>query len=223
MDIKFSTNNLAYQQGATEFLKLWRRTGEEFWFQRARALLHQGTQSTLTEEKRRWLNANYQGPANSFIRPFNPNTSFDSHCLGGGTEDVLACWPYKGNWTTKYTAILSMYMLAVGLDAGELLSEYGSITLDYERNWAGAIDTLDSVEVRHEDQKILLCARNMIDTQEEYTLKVIGFGGNKLIVDGVQYSRAELDAGFRSHSSRERKRWLRYAKRDERREISRGN
>ena len=59
VDIKYSTNNLVYAQGATELMRLWCHTGAAEWFERARALLHQGVQSSLTEDKRRWLNAHY--------------------------------------------------------------------------------------------------------------------------------------------------------------------
>ena len=130
VDIKYSTNNLVYAQGATELLRLWRHTGDPEWFERARALLHQGVQSSLTEEKRRWLNAHYQSEARVPAQhAFNPDTRFDAACLGGGTEDVLPAWPYRGNWTTKYAAILSMYMLAEALDVDPILARYGGITL----------------------------------------------------------------------------------------------
>ena len=94
VDVKYSTNNLVYARGAAELMRLWRRTADPEWFERARALLHQGVQSSLTEEKRRWLNAHYQSEARVPAQhAFNPDTRFDAACLGGGTEDVLRLGP----------------------------------------------------------------------------------------------------------------------------------
>ena len=162
VDIKLSTNNLVFDQGAEEFLKLWSVTGEKQWFERARALLHQGTESTLTETKRQWLNANYQGPGQGLTRAFNPNAGFDSHCLGGGTEDVLPAWPFKGNWTTKHAGILSMYMLAEALPVEEILNKYGSLCYSFRWGYGGALDTLYIIKVRQGSGEVRIEARNMI-------------------------------------------------------------
>ena len=197
VDIKYSTNNLVYEQGATAFLKLWEYTGDEIWFQRARALLHQGVQSTLTEEKRLWLNENYQGPAKlRSVTRFNPNAGFDLHCLGGGTEDVLPGWPLKGNWTSQRTGILSMYMLAEGLDAGALLKRYGSIILDVEKNWADAIDSLDSVKLEVRGRKLILAARNMVTSQETYMLKLCNLTADAVRIDDTTYHGNEIAEGI---------------------------
>ena len=71
---------------------------------------------------------------------------FDKHTLGGGTEDVLAAWPrLKGNWTTKHSAILSMYMFAECFDWAEIRKEFGSLTYSFRYHSGGALDTLDQV------------------------------------------------------------------------------
>ena len=130
------------------------------------------------------------------MQAFNPNAEFDIHCLGGGTEDVLPGWPYKGNWTSKPSGILSMYMLAEGLDAEELLEVYGSISVDWNRKWAGAIDTLDQVEVSWEEQKVVLTARNMISTIVLYTIKIFGKDLPNITIDGQPLSDKQKEAGF---------------------------
>jgi len=196
VDIKYSTNNLAYEEGAAEFLKLWSFTGEEIWFERARALLHQSTQSTLTEEKRLWLNSNYQGPGLPFMRSFNPNAEFDKHCIGGGTEDVLPAWPYAGHWTSKHGAILSMYMLAQGLVSGILLEEYGSIIYDATRDWAGAIDTIEVISLEKREREVKITVHNMINALETYLLKIIGLKNDKIEVQGQWYNATELRKGI---------------------------
>ena len=182
VDVKYSTNNLVYAQGATELLRLWRRTADPEWFERARALLHQGVQSSLTEEKRRWLNDHYQSEARVPAQhAFNPDTRFDSACLGGGTEDVLPAWPYRGNWTTKYGAILSMYMLAEALDVGPILARYGGVTCRLgdapDRDWAGALETVDRVRAWRSDGAVTIHARNLTPAAARYTARVLDAGG----------------------------------------------
>ncbi|MCY4481297.1 MAG: hypothetical protein OXC12_00330 [Spirochaetaceae bacterium] len=182
VDIKYSTNNLVYAQGATELMELWRHTGEAEWFERARALLHQGVQSSLTEDKRRWLNAHYQSEARVPAQhAFNPDTRFDPACLGGGTEDVLPAWPYRGNWTTKYGAILSMYMLAEALDADPILNRYGGITYRLgaspEQDWAGALETVDQVRGWRNGATVTVEARNMLPHPARYTAQVLSPAG----------------------------------------------
>ena len=182
VDIKYSTNNLVYAQGATELLNLWRHTGDAEWFERARALLHQGVQSSLTEEKRRWLNAHYQSEARVPAQhAFNPDTQFDAACLGGGTEDVLPAWPYRGNWTTKYGAILSMYMLAEALDADPILNRYGGITYRLgrtpEQDWVGALETLDQVRGWRSGDSVTIEARNMVPQAARYSAQVLDAEG----------------------------------------------
>lgn len=182
VDIKYSTNNLVYAQGATELLRLWRHTAEPEWFERARALLHQGVQSSLTEEKRHWLNEHYQSEARVPAQhAFNPDTRFDPACLGGGTEDVLPAWPYRGNWTTKYGAILSMYMLAEALDAGPILARYGGVTCRLgdapDRDWAGALETVDRVRAWRAGGAVTIEARNLAPAAARYTARVLDAGG----------------------------------------------
>ena len=183
VDIKYSTNNLVYAQGATELLRLWRHTGQEEWFQRARALLHQGVQSSLTEAKRSWLNAHYQSEARVPAQhAFNPDTQFDAACLGGGTEDVLPAWPYRGNWTTKYGAILSMYMLAEALDVDPILARYGGITYrlagEPQGDWVGALETLDQVRAWRSAGAVTIEARNMVSAAARYTAHVLDASGS---------------------------------------------
>ena len=183
VDIKYSTNNLVYAQGATELMELWRHTGEAEWFERARALLHQGVQSSLTEDKRRWLNAHYQSEARVPAQhAFNPDTGFDDACLGGGTEDVLPAWPYRGNWTTKYGAILSMYMLAEALDTDPILNRYGGITYRLgqtpDRDWVGALETLDQVRGWRNGAAVTIEARNMLPHAARYTVRVLSPSGD---------------------------------------------
>ena len=185
VDIKYSTNNLVYAQGATELMRLWRHTGDAEWFERARALLHQGVQSSLTEEKRRWLNAHYQSEARVPAQhAFNPDTQFDAACLGGGTEDVLPAWPYRGNWTTKYGAILSLYMLAEALDVDPILARYGGITYRLgetpQQDWAGALETLDQVRGWRSGDRVTIEARNMVPQASGYTAQVLDAEGNRV-------------------------------------------
>jgi len=207
VDIKVSTNNLVFNQGAEEFLKLWNATGEEQWFERARALLHQGTESTLTEPKRQWLNDNYQGPAEGFIRSLNPSTGFDSHCLGGGTEDVLPAWPFKGNWTTKSEGILSMYMLAEAMPVEEILRKYGSICYSFKWRYGGALDTLDNVKVLQESDGVQIEARNMIAGNQTYRLKLLDYPGQSVILNDEVYDHSQIAVGIPVRfSSRQTKR-----------------
>ena len=128
VDIKLSAPLCCFQQAATEYLKLWDWTGDKIWFERARANLLSGTQLTLTEKKRKWLNRYSQGPADSSISAFNPKAQFDRHVIGGGTENVLQADPVKGKWTTQSTGIISLYMLAEGFDWDDIRTEYGSLT-----------------------------------------------------------------------------------------------
>ena len=193
VDIKYSTNNLVYAQGATELLRLWRHTGAAEWFERARALLHQGVQSSLTEEKRRWLNAHYQSEARVPAQhAFNPDTRFDAACLGGGTEDVLPAWPYRGNWTTKYAAILSMYMLAEALDVDPILARYGGITYRLgdrpERDWVGALETLDQVRGWRAGSTVTIEARNMVPRTARHTVRVLDIAGNPVAAAGADFA-----------------------------------
>ncbi len=193
VDIKYSTNNLVYAQGATELLRLWRHTGAAEWFERARALLHQGVQSSLTEDKRRWLNAHYQSEARVPAQhAFNPDTRFDAACLGGGTEDVLPAWPYRGNWTTKYGAILSMYMLAEALDADPILNRYGGITYRLgatpEQDWAGALETLDQVRAWRNGNTVTIEARNMVPQPARYTAHVLDAAGNPVATAAADFA-----------------------------------
>ena len=183
VDIKYSTNNLVYAQGATELMELWRHTGDPEWFERARALLHQGVQSSLTEDKRRWLNAHYQSEARVPAQhAFNPDTRFDAACLGGGTEDVLPAWPYRGNWTTKYGAILSMYMLAEALDVDPILARYGGITYRLGatpgQDWTGALETLDQVRGWRNGAAVTIEARNMLPHAARYTVRILSPTGD---------------------------------------------
>ncbi len=195
VDIKYSTNNLVYAQGATELLRLWRHTGTVEWFERARALLHQGVQSSLTEDKRRWLNAHYQSEARVPAQhAFNPDTRFDAACLGGGTEDVLPAWPYRGNWTTKYGAILSMYMLAEALDVDPILARYGGITYRLgdtpKQDWVGALETLDQVRGWRSGDAVIIEARNMVPQRARYTAQVLDAAGNRVAAAAADFAPA---------------------------------
>jgi hypothetical protein len=198
VDIKYSTNNTNFQQGATEFLKLWTVTGEMMWFERARAILHQGTQLSLTEEKRIWLNEHFQQPAKGYIRSFNPTNTFDSHLRGGGTEDVMMSWLFKGIWTSRFGGILSMYMLTQGFESADLILKYGSICYNYQWNAGGAIDMLDDVKiVRDINEGILtITARNMIAAPETYSLKLLNYKGQEINIDGHTFNKQTIEAGI---------------------------
>lgn len=197
VDVKFSTNNLAFDQGASEFLRLWRSTGDHIWFERARTLLHQGTESTLTEDKRRWLNGHFQGPADGPQQSFNPHVQFDRHVLGGGTEDVLPAWPrLKGNWTTKHSAILSMYMFAEGFDWGEIKRDFGSLTYSFLYHSGGAVDTLDQVVMKADRDRLFIQARNMMPSKQTYSLRLLEYSGTEVEIDGRTYNLAQIESGI---------------------------
>jgi hypothetical protein len=197
VDVMFTSNNLAFDQGATEFIRLWNVTGDYVWFERARALLHQGTESTLTEDKRIWMNAHYQGPGDPHIMPFNPHASFDIHSYGGVTEDVAPAWPYlKGNWTTKNGPLISMYMFAESFDWAEIKKDFGSITYSFTWKQGGALDTLDQVEIERRGNQLTVIARNMIDAPEVYTLRLLDYPGETVRIEGQTYGRNEIQQGI---------------------------
>lgn len=197
VDVMGTTNNLVFDQGATEFIRLWNETGNLVWFQRARALLHQGTESSLDQHKRNWLNAHYQGPANQKILPFNSKASFDAHSLGGGTEDVLTAWPgAKGNWTTKDAPFLSLYMFAECFDWAELKQQYGSITYSFKWNDGGALDTLDDVTIKAQQHNLTISAHNMIGASETYPLKLLDYNGDTVRIDGQTYGHSQIAEGI---------------------------
>jgi hypothetical protein len=199
VDVKFSSNNTNFQQGATEFLKLWNATGDKIWFERARAILHQGTQLSLTEEKRAWLNENFQGPGIPFMRKINnPSNTFDSHLSGGGTEDVMMSWFFKGIWTSKNAGILSMYMLTQGFDSDDLIKQFGSLCYSYKWNQAAAIDMLDELQVTHDNKKgiLTITARNMIPKSEVYLLKLLNYPGHRASMDGKVLNLQEINSGI---------------------------
>jgi hypothetical protein len=188
VDHKYSTNNSAFSQGAHEWARLWRFTGDVRWFERARALLHQGTQTTLDEPKLHWLNEHYQGPADSTIASFNPRAQFDRHCVGNTTEDVLPSGPSKGHWTTKPTAIVGMYAIGMGLDTGNILDEFGSITYSHAWRWAGALDTVEVLSCRASERSAEIDVRNMLGVAEEYGLRVLDWPGT-IEVDGTPVAK----------------------------------
>lgn len=197
VDVDVTSNNLVFEQGATEFARLWKVTGDPVWFERARALLHQGVESSLTPDKREWLNAHFQGPANLKIMPFNPLGHFDVHSYGGGTEDVLVAWPtFKGIWTTKEHPFISMYMFAEGLDWGEIQKNFGSITYSFKWNQGGALDTLDRVQINRQGNDLLLNAHNMINAPEMYSLRLLNYPGESVRIKGRTYGRQELEHGI---------------------------
>lgn len=197
VDVLFTSNNLVFDQGATEFVRLWNNTGDKVWFERARALLHQGTESSLTEKKREWLNAHYQGPANPTVLPFNPKASFDVHSYGAGTEDVVPAWPYiKGNWTTKSTPFISMYMFAESFDWAEIKRDFGSITYSFKWRQGGALDTLDRVRIRDQGKQLIVTAHNMIDTAQIYPLRLLDYPGATVRIDGRLYGHKDIEQGI---------------------------
>ena len=166
-------------------------------------------QSSLTEDKRRWLNAHYQSEARVPAQhAFNPDTQFDAACLGGGTEDVLPAWPYRGNWTTKYGAILSMYMLAEALDADPILNRYGGITYRLgatpEQDWAGALETLDQVRAWRNGNTVTIEARNMVPQAARYTAQVLDAAGNPVATAAADFApgqRARITIALRGSES----------------------
>ncbi len=197
VDVSVTSNNLVFDQGATEFIRLWNRTGNQIWFQRARTLLHQGTESSLDEQKREWLNAHYQGPANLKIIPFNPLAHFDVHSYGGGTEDVLTAWPYfKGNWTTKPHPFISMYMFAESFDWDEIRNNFGSLTYSFKWKQGGALDTLDDVQITEQGHHLLISAHNMVRSDEVYPLRLLEYQGAAVRIDGQSYDREEIEHGI---------------------------
>lgn len=194
VDVGVTSNNLVFEQGATEFAQLWNMTGDPVWFERARALLHQGVESTLTEDKREWLNAHFQGPADPKIMPFNPLGHFDVHSCGGGTEDALTAWPkFKGIWTTKEHPFISMYMFAEGLDWREIQKSFGSITYSFKWNQGGALDTLDRVQMNRHGNTLVLNAHNLINATEIYPLRLLDYPGKSVRIDNRTYAGQELD------------------------------
>jgi hypothetical protein len=196
VDVKYSSNNICFQQGATEFMRLWKTTLDPVWFERARALLHQGLQNTLTDDKRQWLNTNYQGPAHPIMASFNPATAFDRHVLGGGTEDVICAWPFKGHWTSKHAGIISLYMLAEGFDSDDLLAKFGSLTWHAGHDFLGALDTLDALSSRQESVRTTISARNMLDSCETYRLRIMDRVNESVFVDGILFSPSEIADGI---------------------------
>lgn len=196
VSVIMTTNNTAFDQGATEFVRLWDATGDMVWFERARALLHQGTESSLDDAKRTWLNAHYQGPGDTKLIPFNPHANFDVHSNGGGTEDVLPAWPgFKGNWTTKKAAIMSMYMFAQSFDWLDIKQRFGSLSYSFRWNDGGALDTLDRVTMKREGNRLEITAHNMIGAPEVYTLKLLDFPGESVRIGGQVFDRKAIDAG----------------------------
>lgn len=208
VDIKYSTNNTNFQQGATEFLKLWRSTGDPMWFERARAIMHQGTQLSLTEDKRKWLNSNAQVSGSNTMHERNLPNTFDSHVLGGGTEDVMMSWLFKGIWTSRFGGIISMYMLTQGFDSDDLLREYGALCYSFKYRNGGAIDALDDVTfTRSKDGRSLsIAARNMLPATSTYTLKLLDLPDGHMSVDGKAYDKDDMSRGipitFDSHEKR---------------------
>jgi hypothetical protein len=201
VDIKFSTNNTNFQQGATEFLNLWTYTGEKCWFERARAILHQGTQLSLTENKREWLNKNSQHFGPAITKIVNPSNKFDTHVLGGGTEDVMMSWLYKGIWTSRFAGIISMYMLTEGFDSDDLIRQYGSFCYDYKYKQGGALDMLDNF-LFEEDKKnaeLSIKAHNMLSKQETYKLKLLNNPYRKLLINGQAFSSKQASEGVDVH------------------------
>ena len=198
VDIKYSSNNTNFQQGATEFLKLWDVTGEMMWFERARAILHQGTQLSLTEEKRTWLNDHFQQQSNGYMKSFNPTNTFDSHLKGGGTEDVMMSWLFKGIWTSGFGGILSMYMLTQGFESADLITKYGSLCYSYRWNEGGAIDMLDDVNINRESKEgiLTITARNMIPSPETFALKLLDYKGHGISIDGQTFTAKAIEAGI---------------------------
>jgi hypothetical protein len=197
VDVGVTSNNLVFEQGATEFVRLWNATGDQVWFERARALLHQGVESTHSEDKREWLNAHFQGPADPKIMPFNPLGHFDVHSFGGGTEDVLTAWPrFKGIWTTKEHPFISMYMFAEGLDWGEIQKSFGSITFSFKWNQGGALDTLDHVQINRHGGNLVLKAHNMINATEIYPLMLLNYTGKSVRINNRTYEGKELEQGI---------------------------
>ena len=197
VDVGVTSNNLVFEQGATEFARLWNMTGDPVWFERARALLHQGVESSLTEDKREWLNAHFQGPADPKIMPFNPLGHFDVHSFGGGTEDVLTAWPgFKGIWTTKDHPFISMYMFAEGLDWGDIQKSFGSITYSFRWNQGGALDTLDNVQINRQGNMLVLTAHNMINNAETYSLRLLDYYGNAIRINQHTYTAKEVEQGI---------------------------
>jgi hypothetical protein len=197
VDVLFTSNNLVFDQGATEFIRLWNNTGDEVWFERARALLHQGTESSLAEDKRLWLNAHYQGPGDPKLLPFNPQASFDVHSYGAGTEDVVPAWPYiKGNWTTKRAPFISMYMFAESFDWAEIKRDFGSITYSFKWKQGGALDTLDQVRIERQGDQLVVTAENMIDTTQIYSLRLLDYPGATVSIDGRPYGHKDIEEGI---------------------------
>jgi hypothetical protein len=154
-------------------------------------------ESTLTEDKREWLNAHFQGPADGAQRSFNPNVQFDKHVLGGGTEDVLPAWPrLKGNWTTQHSAILSMYMFAECFDWGELKKDFGSLTYSFRYHSGGALDTLDQVSMTASTDQLSITARNMMPSTQTYSLRLLDYSGRQVAVEGRTYNRTQVESGI---------------------------
>jgi len=196
VDIKASTNNSAFEQGATEYIKLWYLTGNMEWFERARAILHNGNGHSLTEEKRKWINENWQGPAIPPANRWNPKHSFDRHCLGGGTEDAICSWAWKGMWTTKNTGILAGAMLALGLDWDDIKEEFGGITYSMKWNNGGCLDTLDQFQIRRDGNTLRIQCRNMIPAAHEYVFKLKHFEGDGIELNGEGYTKEQIARGI---------------------------
>lgn len=196
VDIKLSPPLCCFQQAATEFLQLWRWTGDTIWFERARANLLNGTQATLTENKRKWMNRFHQKLADSTISAFNPKTEFDPHVIGGGTENVLQAWPCKGKWTTQTTAIISLFMLAEGFDWDDIRNEFGSLTYDCQRKIGGALDSLNQVTFTPADKGVTITARNMLDTSKSYPLRLIGYDQNSVMINGDNFTKKQIKNGI---------------------------
>jgi hypothetical protein len=116
--------------------------------------------------------------------------------LGGGTEDVLPAWPFKGNWTTKSEGILSMYMLAEAMPVEEILLKHGSICYSFKWRYGGALDTLDNVNVLQESDGVQIEARNMIAGDQTYRLKLLDYPGQSVILNDEVYDHSQIAVGI---------------------------
>ena len=84
-----------------------------------------------------------------------------------------------------------MYMLAEAMGVDPILTRYGGITYRLadapQRDWVGALGTLDQVRAWRSDGDVTIEARNMVQQEARYTAQILDPNGNPVAAAAADF------------------------------------
>lgn len=191
------TLQYGYAALAAGWCRLWEHTGDRQLLQRARALLHQGTQMVQTKERIKWLNENY------FTKV---KIDTESDFIGSHVENMVQVpitsigrvASKKGSLQNQPNSppFYAIFGLAMPLEWQEIDDCYGGLVWSVRWQNGGAVDTINLLRAEQDDRGVSLSIGNMLSKPTTYRIRILHAPSGPYRVDGRTLAIEKLEEGW---------------------------